>query len=189
MFSREITPKISLRLTVPQFADEIYKLTDKNRTFLRQWLPWLDHVTGPEHTKAFFSEQLEMFVKGEALNASIYYEDTLVGIVGFNSIDKTNRIGYIGYWLAEGYNGKGIMSACVRDLISLGEEYYFLQKVDIRCATDNHKSRAIPERLGFTHKGSLGRAEWLYDHWVDLEVYELLLGSEEKQRASLRTNS
>ena len=177
MFSRKITPKIRLHLTIPQFADDIFTLTDSNRDFLRQWLPWLDHITEPEHTRTFFTEQLELFAKGEALNASIFYEDSLVGLIGFNSIDKTNRIGYIGYWLAEEYNGKGIVMPCVRDLISLGQDFFSLQKVDIRCATDNHKSRAIPERLGFTHKGRLDRAEWLYDHWVDHEVYELLLDS------------
>ncbi len=115
---------------------------------------------------------------GEGLRASIFYEGQIAGVMGYNTIDQVNRIGCIGYWLAESYNGKGMMTACVKDMISLGEEFYSLQKVDIRCASGNHKSRAIPERLGFNHEGCLKRAEWLYDHWVDHEIYGLLIGSD-----------
>lgn len=175
MFSRQISSQISLHLTVPQFADEIFRLTDNNRSFLRQWLPWLDQTTALEHTRGFVSEQLERFAKGEALHTTIFHEGSAVGLIGYNSIDQANRIGHLGYWLAEDFNGKGIMSECVKDLISLGKESFSLQRIDIRCATDNLKSRAIPERLGFTHEGSLRRAERLYDRWVDHEIYGLLL--------------
>lgn len=63
----------------------------------------------------------------------------------------------------------------MQELIKVGKEYYNLQRIDIRCATNNTKSRAIPERLGFTHEGTLRRAEKVYDQWYDHEVYALLL--------------
>lgn len=49
-----------------------------------------------------------------------------------------------------------------------------LKQVQIRCALDNHVSRAIPERLGFKREGIIPQAEWLYDHFVDLVVYGML---------------
>lgn len=67
------------------------------------------------------------------------------------------------------------MTTVVKDLIDIGREYHHLQKVEIRAATANHRSRAIPERLGFTHEGTLRRAERVYDTWLDLETYALLL--------------
>jgi hypothetical protein len=99
----------------------------------------------------------------------------MAGVAGFNSLDRTNGIGYIGYWLGEEFTGKGIMTTVVRDLIEIGRSYYALQKVDIRCATRNSRSRAIPERLGFSHEGTLRRAERVYDQWLDHEVYALLV--------------
>jgi ribosomal-protein-serine acetyltransferase len=47
-------------------------------------------------------------------------------------------------------------------------------RLEIRCATHNHTTRAIPERLGFRQEGIARRAEWLYDHFVDLVVYSML---------------
>ena len=162
-----------MKLSLPQFASDIFQLTDSNREYLRQWLPWLDDVTEVNHTRVFLEEQMMRFAKGEALHATIFYLGEIVGVVGFNTIDDKSKIGYIGYWLAESYNGKGIMSACVSDLIKIGRRYYALTEIDIRCATLNKRSRAIPERLGFNHKETLIRAECLYGRWVDHEVYGL----------------
>ena len=44
----------------------------------------------------------------------------------------------------------------------------------VHVATENEKSRALPERFGFTEEGILRQAEWLYDHYVDHIVYRLL---------------
>lgn len=49
-----------------------------------------------------------------------------------------------------------------------------LNKVEIRAAIENKKSRSIPERLGFVNEGSIRQAEWLYDHFVDQIVYGIL---------------
>lgn len=49
-----------------------------------------------------------------------------------------------------------------------------LNRVEIRCAVGNTKSRAIPERLGFTNEGTIRDGEWLYDHFVNHIVYGIL---------------
>ena len=173
MLSRILTDKIRVSLSIPQYATELYKLTDRNRAFLRQWLPWLDNISAEQDTCSFLKMQLQRFGRGEALHLTIFYEDEVAGVAGFNEIDSTNGIGYIGYWLGQSFNGRGIMTTVVRDLIGIGEEFYGLQKFDIRCATGNSRSRAIPERLGFSHEGTLRRAEKVYDQWFDHEVYAL----------------
>ena len=41
MFFRQIDKDIALSLSIPQYAEELFELTDRNREFLQQWLPWL----------------------------------------------------------------------------------------------------------------------------------------------------
>ena len=49
-----------------------------------------------------------------------------------------------------------------------------LNRVSIACATENKKSCAVPERLGFRREGVVRQAERHYDHFVDHAVYATL---------------
>lgn len=178
MFTRKLTDSIEIRFSIPQFAEELFTLTDCNRVFLKQWLPWLDAIQTVDDTRSFLTTQVEQFSRGESLHVTIFHNGTIAGVAGFNSLDKANGIGYIGYWLGEEFTGKGIMTNVVRDLIKLGVEFYDLQKIDIRCASGNLRSRAIPERLGFSHEGTLRRAERVYSEWKDHEVYAILINNQ-----------
>jgi ribosomal-protein-serine acetyltransferase len=66
------------------------------------------------------------------------------------------------------------MTLVCRALVSEAFSRYALHRVEIRCATGNVKSAAIPQRLGFTEEGTLRQAEWLFDHWVDLRLFSML---------------
>ena len=175
MFTRQLTDRIRTSLSLPQYAEELFALTDRNRTFLREWLPWLDATTTVEDTRRFLIQQIHRFADGESLHVTIFYDNKIAGVASFNTIDSINRIGYIGYWLGEEFNGKGIMTTVVQDLIVIGRDFYSLQKIDIRCATSNSRSRAVSLRLGFSHEGTLQRAERVYDQWYDHEVYAFLI--------------
>ena len=174
MFFRQINDKIKLSLSIPQYAEELFELTDRNRDFLKQWLPWLDTVKELSDTKQFLEHQLLRFQRTQALHVTIFYQNQIAGVIGFNLLDKDNNIGHLGYWLGEEYNGKGIMTKSVRELIEVGFDYYSLQRIDVRCAVENNRSRAIPERLNFQQEGIIRRAEKLGDRYVDHIVYGLL---------------
>jgi len=66
------------------------------------------------------------------------------------------------------------MRKACRSLVEYAFDEWHLNRVEIRCAVGNTKSRAIPERLGFKSEGILREAEWLYDHYVDHIIYGML---------------
>lgn len=89
-------------------------------------------------------------------------------------IDLQNRIGELGYWLGEKFQGRGIMTKACRAMVAYGFSERALNRIEIHCAAANEKSRAIPERLGFRIEGALRQAERLADGYVDNVVYGLL---------------
>ena len=110
MFFRQINEDIKLSLSIPQYSEELFTLIDKNRSFLKQWLAWLDNVKDKSDTKKFLESQLLKFQQGRGLHSTIFYQNRIAGVVGYNQIDRDNDIGYVGYWLAEDYNGRGIIA-------------------------------------------------------------------------------
>jgi ribosomal-protein-serine acetyltransferase len=61
-----------------------------------------------------------------------------------------------------------------------------LHRVTIQCGTGNHRSCAIPERLGFSREGVLREAEWVNDRWVDLVVWGMLASDWRSRREATR---
>lgn len=165
---------LELRLRAETDAEAVFHVIDRNRDYLRQWLPWLDDSKTIEDTRKYIQSDLSEFEKKEGLDLGIWYVGQWVGGIGFHAWGGKNRKSSIGYWLSEDFQGKGIMTDTVRALVTYGFEQMNLNRIEIRCASENTRSRAIPEKLGFKTEGVLRQSEWLYDHFVDLVVYSLL---------------
>jgi ribosomal-protein-serine acetyltransferase len=174
MFVYKIDEEISLKLVDLKDEEKFFELTDKSREYLREWLPWLDMTTSVEDTKGFIKSCLKNYAENKSITTFILYKGEIVGTAGFNQIDWTNKIAYIGYWLGKDYQGNGIMTKVAKALTDYAFNELGLNKVDISAAVKNKKSRSIPERLGFVNEGCIRQAEWLYDHYVDHVVYGML---------------
>jgi ribosomal-protein-serine acetyltransferase len=174
MFAYPVDDKMSLRTLRLQDAEELFAVVDANRAYLRQWLPWLDENTSPQDTRNFVQTTLDQYAGNRGFACVILHEGAIVGSIGYHPIDWQTRSVVIGYWLAEKYAGRGIVTRCCRVLIDYAFREYGLNKVAIPAATKNGRSRAIPERLGFKREGIVRDAEWLYDRFVDHVVYSVL---------------
>lgn len=174
MFVFEVDEEITLKMLDIYDAERLFNIIDSSREILREWLPWLDDTTSVLDSKQFIENAFQLYAEKVALTVGIFFSNELVGIAGFNTFDWRNRIGSIGYWLGKDVQGKGIMTRSVRAFIDYGFQSLELNRIEIRAAYANYKSRAIPERLGFKQEGIIRQAEWLYDHYVDHVVYGML---------------
>lgn len=173
-FSLTVDAEIKLKLPVEAEAEEIFRLIDQDRLHLRQWLPWVDYEATIAESLEFIRRSQRQYEKREGFQLGIHYRGRLAGVIGYHTISWPGRHVEIGYWLNSAFEKRGIMTRACRKLVSYAFEALTLNRVAILCATGNARSRAIPERLGFTQEGVLREAEWLYDHFVDLVVYSML---------------
>ena len=81
----------------------------------------------------------------------------------------------LGYWLDAAMEGKGVVTQACRTMVRHAFEEHELHKVEISCATDNTRSRAVAERLGFSQEGILRQTDRLHDRYVDGVFYGLLV--------------
>jgi ribosomal-protein-serine acetyltransferase len=163
-----------LRLLDERDAAPIYRLINANRSYLRAWLPWIDYTQSVEDERTFIRNVRIQYQNNHSFTCAIWHEGQITGTIGFHPFDWGNRKVEIGYWLGAQFQGKGLMTRACRAMIVYAFDELQLKKVEIRCATGNTASCAIPQRLGFTHEGTIRQAEWLYNYYVDLKLYGLL---------------
>ncbi len=180
MFHCRIDQELELVLLDFCHTRELYSLIEGNRLHLRRWLPWVDETSSIIQAEGFIQSGKNQYISNNGLQAAILYNGRLAGIIGYHSIIWRNKSTAIGYWLAEEYQGKGIMKRVTKAMVDYAIYHLNLHRVEIRCAEGNSRSRAIPVALGFKEEGLIRDAEWLYDHFVSHIVYGIL--SEEWQQ-------
>jgi ribosomal-protein-serine acetyltransferase len=154
-------------------AEELYAVIESNRDHLARWMPWAaaQDLGG---TVRFIADAEEQLAGKNGFQAKIAPEGEIVGVAGFHPIDWVNRKASLGYWLAEDAQGRGTMITAVEALVDLAFSEWKLHRLEIHCAPGNHRSRAIPERLGFRKEGHLREAELVGGRYLDRVVYGLL---------------
>ena len=169
-----VTTNISLELIHESHALPIFNLVDRNRVFLREWLSFVDRMDSVSFAENFVKGSMKRNEEGQEYAFVIAENGIVIGRIGVYKIDHQNKIGEIGYWLAEYVQGKGITTSACEALLSFCFNELQLNRIEIKCGTKNIRSQAIPVKLGFQMEGILRDAEWLHDQFIDLNLYSLL---------------
>jgi ribosomal-protein-serine acetyltransferase len=154
-------------------AAELHRLVEVNRTHLARWMPW---AAGQDRdgTERFLAEAEAQHARDDGFQARIAPEGEIVGVVGFHSVDWINRNTSLGYWLAADAQGAGTMTTVVCALLDHAFYEWELHRVEIHCAPENTRSRAIPERLDFREEARLRETELVGGRYLDSVVYGML---------------
>lgn len=155
-------------------AEDIYKAIDSQRDYLGKWLPFVELTDNIEFTKCFVRYALS---KENEYNPTftIQQDGVFAGLIGLKATDISNRKTEIGYWLCQQFQGKGIVTKSVEKLCDICFNEFKINRVQIKCAVGNHRSSAIPKRLGFVFEGIERDGELQSNgSFSDIEVYSKL---------------
>lgn len=171
MFRHQLTPDLWLEPLDRYHAGPLFECVNANRQHLREWLSWVDYTQCVADTEGFIERSMKQNLEHKGFQATIWFQGQLIGMIGHVNINHQQQSTEIGYWLAEGFQGQGIMTQACRAMVANAFDQMGLNRVEIRCATENTKSRAIPERLGFTLEGIQRQGILLYDRFWDAAIY------------------
>lgn len=151
----------------------LYNLVIENKEYLGAFLPWVHFISIPEE----YMETLEEWKKGNEetsmLTLGIYHFDRLIGLCGFNTINRMNKSAEIGYWLSKDATRQGIMTACVHKLMAFGYDILGLNRITIIVDIENKQSYKIPERLMFTKECQMKEYFFRDNQFFDGYLYRM----------------
>jgi predicted O-methyltransferase YrrM/RimJ/RimL family protein N-acetyltransferase len=163
----------SLRYLEEADTPELHALVVANRAHLERWMPWAAAQT-LQDTASFIRRTRAQLANRDGFQTAVLEDGRIVGVVGFHAISTQHRLASIGYWLAAPAQGRGTMTRAVQALVDLALGTWQLNRIEIRAAVENVRSRAIARRLGFSEEGILRDAERIGERYVDQAVYALL---------------
>lgn len=173
MFYLAVSGSTHLAALAPSDAEALFALISANRAHLRAWVPWVDDTLTLADTLRFIAGGQRQAQDGQALYAGLWHEGELAGVLALNYIDRWRRQTEIGYWLGAAYQGRGLMTAACRALVDYAFTELALNRVEIRCSAENHRSRAVPQRLKFVEEGAQPQFEWLHGRYIEMIVYAM----------------
>jgi ribosomal-protein-serine acetyltransferase len=141
-----------LRRLRPDEAPTIFAAVEANRGRLDPWMPWSGLTRTVDDQQAWLDRVLSD--EGNFDGTGLFVDGAYAGGVGM-TIDPFGVTGEIGYWISREFEGRGLVTRAVKAFIDMGFEELGLHRIFIRAGVDNVRSRAIPERLGFTNEGVL----------------------------------
>lgn len=151
--------------------DAIWAVVSSERDRLGEWMPWVEHTTSIDVQR----EWLEKVIgdPGTLDGCGIFVEGELAGGIGL-SWDPFLIAGEIGYWVRSAFEGKGLITRSAREFTRLAFEHVGLHRVVIRAGVENVRSRAVPERLGYTREGTERGSGRGLGGYYDIVVYSML---------------
>ena len=170
----QVDENISLEFLEEIHAESLLNVVNANRVHLREWLPWVDNMQTVAHFKYYINDCKKRAIDKTDFGFAIIIDKNIVGRIGLHHINQQNKIGEIGYWLADGMQGKGIVTRCCKAIINFAFTELGLNRIEIKCAVGNDKSKGVAEKLQFKYEGILRQAELLHGKFIDLHLFGLV---------------
>lgn len=169
-----LTDNITLELTAPRHAATLLTAVNNNRPHLTTFLPWVPYMQSVTDFEHYIANCQKLHKQKQEISFVMHYNNQLVGRIGIHYINQQNKCGAIGYWLIKEAEGKGIVTKASIAIINYGFQQLQLQRIELKAATTNHRSLAIPVRLGFRKEGILRQAEKVSNQFFDICLYSML---------------
>lgn len=115
---------------------------------LRPWMPWAQEPATAASLGAFLRTSEERWEASLDFGYLLRDGEKVVGACGLHCRLEPGALA-IGYWVHMDHVGKGLATAAARALTDAAFRLPGVQRVEIHCDAGNHRSAAVPARLGY----------------------------------------
>lgn len=143
------TARLTLRVWRPEDAPALAAAVRASQEHLRPWMPWASEDTGDEHYERFVADRRAQWAAGGDATYGVFAAGEVAGGTGLHR-RRGPGVLEIGYWIGVEHVGQGYATELSRALTDTAFRVEGIHRVEIRHDRANARSRAVPERLGFT---------------------------------------
>ena len=98
----------------------------------------------------------------------------LIGIIGHYRIRPEHFRAEIGYMLLPEYQGKGIISEAINEVVNYGFEVMKLHSIEAIIDPENFASEKVLQKNGFVKEAHLKENEFYDGRFLDTVIYSIL---------------
>ena len=140
-----------------------------NKEIARFMTNQFPHPYLPENGKAF----IEMAMKGDPANIlAIEIDGNACGGIGLHlQSDVHEKNAELGYWLAEPYWGRGIITEAIKEMIDYGFKTFEINRIYAIPYGNNLGSQRVLEKSGFELEGRFSNTIYKNGEYLDELVY------------------
>lgn len=169
-----IDQNLRLELTAQKHAEGLFNALNSSREHLAEFLPWVPNMQSVDDFTNYIRNCELLYQQGMEVSFVIIFNEQTVGRIGLHYLNLFNENAAIGYWLTENAQGQGVMIRSCKALINYGFKELGLHRIELKAATSNFKSQAIPRKLGFQQEGIIRQAEKVNGKFLDLVLYSMI---------------
>ena len=158
VFAEEFqTERLIIRAPKLEDAEVLWQSVMNSHDALKEWMPWARDKQTLEQTTINLRQAIADFMTRKDLRLHMFLKETgeFVGSSGLHRIDWDVRKFEIGYWIDSKFEGKGLMTEAYVAITDFAFKDLKANRVEVRCDSENVRSRSVAERAGFSVEGIL----------------------------------
>jgi ribosomal-protein-serine acetyltransferase len=164
-------------------ATALARLVADNHGHLRTFMPKVTGLQTVSAAEQYLQSVAQQSDAGDLYEWHIFAGERLCGAVRLNHIERDNCKASVGYYLGAQHQGKGLATTSVRKVLQFAFQQLGLNRIELKCASNNVASQRVAERLGFGWEGLLRQAELVDGVYLDHFIYGLLRADFEAREA------
>ncbi|QFT87611.1 Putative ribosomal N-acetyltransferase YdaF [Bacillus sp. THAF10] len=151
------TERLLIRMPLPGDGAVVHNAIHTSLVDLQPWMIFAQREQSLEEVEANIRESHAQFLQRKDLRLLVFLKETgeFVASSGLHRIDWSIPKFEIGYWVDSRFSGKGYITEAVEGISRFAFDELQAKRVEIRCDSNNAKSRGVAERAGYTLEGIL----------------------------------
>ena len=170
-FPRLETDRLVLRELTSADAHDLFQIFS-NSEVTRYYD--LDTFTQMQQAAELIDRFRQRYERQIGLRWALTLKEDPGGVVGYNIWIQSSHRSVLGYDLARGRWGQGLMAEALAAIIEFGFEKMSLNRIEALAFRENEASHRMLEKLGFECEGVLREYEFLKGEYVDMSLHSLL---------------